>query len=256
MKNKRITKLLMLSMLLFLSDLAHSQSVTFSITTSSAGGSYSPSHVFAVWITNSSGTYINTLERKAVTRISSIPLWVSKATGGTTNTDGITGATINAFSTHTYTWNCKDKSGNIVPDGNYTFWVEYSDGTHKYATYVFTKGPNNQTVTTQTVVASNLKNGTLVYTAPVSAVQEADKSNSFNFYYDSKAGRLKIAYDEGLHPNPTINLYTLTGMSFPYYIISSGDGYIEIDTQHLKGNFILLFKDKKDQEYSKKLLFY
>ena len=88
----------------------------------------------AVWIEDSSGRYIKTLYRSAGGAINPFPARLLKweqATGKISDNqpDAYTGATYsggNAGSTYTFTWDCRNSYGSIVPDGEYVYKVETS----------------------------------------------------------------------------------------------------------------------------------
>ena len=139
-----------------------SGTVTFTVTTLPSGGEYSPKNVFAIWIKNSSGTFIRSMKVMAANRIQYLYQW--KQSSQLNKVDAITGATLNSHQTHSVTWNCKDLNGNTVPDGDYEFWVEFTekDGQGPYTHYTFTKGfsPVTQNYTDQT----GFQNVSLTYT--------------------------------------------------------------------------------------------
>lgn len=115
-------------------------SVTFTVTTVSEGGTYAPKNIVAIWIKSSSGSFIRSMKVMAATRIQYLYQW--KNSSSLNKTDAITGATLTSHQTHTITWNCKDLNGNTVPDGDYQFWIEYTDKDAQgpYTSYTFTKG--------------------------------------------------------------------------------------------------------------------
>ncbi len=98
--------------------------VTFKVTTLPAGGTYSPRHVFAIWI-EKDGIFVKT--RKAMANARKQYLYKWAASSNYNVTDAITGATLTSHQTHTVQWNCTNVSGNVVPDGIYTLWVEFTD---------------------------------------------------------------------------------------------------------------------------------
>lgn len=118
-------------------------SVTVAVTNS---GGYSPENVGAIWIANSSGTFVKTLERWAQSRISHLTLWNSatSAAGLSRNTvDAITSASLSSYKTHMVSWNCTDAKRAVVPDGAYRVYFETTDDnvTGPNAYVDFTKGP-------------------------------------------------------------------------------------------------------------------
>jgi hypothetical protein len=123
--------------------------VTFS--TSTYGGQYSPRHVLAAWIENSSGSFVKSLMVYAAARKSYLTYWNSNSSGITT--DATTGATLSSHSSHTCSWNGKNSSGTMVADGTYKLCVEYteSNSTGKFATFSFSKATTAQIGTTSSL---------------------------------------------------------------------------------------------------------
>ncbi len=86
----------------------------------------------AVWIEDSSGKYIKTLYRSVGGTINPFPVHLQKwekAAGKISDNqpDAYTGATYSggsSGSTYTFTWDCRNSFGSIVPDGEYVYKVE------------------------------------------------------------------------------------------------------------------------------------
>ncbi len=125
--------------------------VTFKVTTLPAGGTYSPRHVFAIWI-EKDGVFVKTRKAMANQRKQYLYKWAASSNYNVT--DAITGATLTSHQTHTVQWNCTNVSGNVVPDGAYTLVVEFTDkhAQGPFYTIQFNKGtqpvlitPPNQT---------------------------------------------------------------------------------------------------------------
>ena len=113
---------------------------------------YSPQNVGAIWIAQTSGTFIKTIQLWAKTRIDHLSLWNSatKAAGLSRNTvDAITGATEQSYGTHVVYWNFTDTTEKTVPDGAYRVYFETTDqNVPGPTTFVdFTKGPTAATFT-------------------------------------------------------------------------------------------------------------
>ena len=134
-------------------------------------------NVLAVWIENSSGTFIKTKYRfVSSTTKDHLPTWAVKSGGALTNattttcntTDAISGATCTstttttgttptgsirptAFGTKTITWDAKNvvgtTNGTVVADGDYKVWIESSwvdsgsNNHNELVSFTFTKGP-------------------------------------------------------------------------------------------------------------------
>ncbi len=130
-------------------------------------------NVYAVWIENSTGTFIKTKCRYTSTSTDDhLPTWASKsgcastsvATGSACNvTDALTGATRTAstsptaFGAKTVSWDGKNvvgtTNGTTVADGTYKVWVEssWNDGANnihnEINSFSFTKGTTATHVT-------------------------------------------------------------------------------------------------------------
>ena len=120
--------------------------VTFTFRTVSTGGPYAPRHVLAVWIEDAGG-FVKTRLLRATSKKQYLYTW--KTSSNYNVIDAVTGATMTSHQTHTVTWDCTDLDGNIIPDGDYDIWAEFTD---KHAqgplkTITFTKGPEPQTIT-------------------------------------------------------------------------------------------------------------
>jgi PKD repeat protein len=119
--------------------------LTFTVRTVTQNGTYAPKHVLAIWVEDADG-FVKT--RKAMANQRKQYLYTWHAASNYNVVDAITGPTLNSHQTHTVTWNCTDLAGDVVPDGDYTIWVEF---TEKHAqgplyTLTFTKGPNSQSI--------------------------------------------------------------------------------------------------------------
>jgi hypothetical protein len=120
------------------------------MSTTSSGG-YSPKHLVAIWIENSTGTFIKTkVKYSSSSNYDHLGNWTGKSAQNTV--DATTGATLNTHGTVTFTWNGTNVAGAQVADGIYKVWVEMawasSLTTGKTTTsFSFTKGtsPDHQT---------------------------------------------------------------------------------------------------------------
>jgi hypothetical protein len=93
-----------------------------------ASGSFAPANVGAIWIQDSQGKFVKTLEVWGSARLSNATAWET-ASGGNT-IDAVTGATLPAHGAHHVTWNCTDISENPVPDGDYAVSVTFAESTN------------------------------------------------------------------------------------------------------------------------------
>lgn len=114
--------------------------LTVDFTTKPFGGQYSPRNVGAVWIEDGSGAFVKTLELWAKKRSKYLVKWKAASAGNTV--DAVTGATRSSHGPHTDHWNGTDVNGNVVPDGPYHLYVEFTEqnGAGKWTVMDFEKG--------------------------------------------------------------------------------------------------------------------
>jgi hypothetical protein len=171
--------------------------LTFSFTTASSGG-YSPKHLVAVWIENSSNTFVKTkLKRSSNSNLSHLNLWTAKSQQNIV--DATTGATITTHGNITINWNGTNVAGTQVPDGNYTLWVEmaWSDNmmTGKTAqSFTFTKGTGIVHLTP--APSTNLSNITLDWIPGSTSSDEIPVESAVKVYPNPTTGQINIALPE------------------------------------------------------------
>lgn len=126
-------------------------SLDVSVTTTQPGGKYKPRNVGAIWIADSTGRFVKSLEVWGNRRLSHVTAWTAatKAAGVAGNkVDAVTSATLSAHRTHNVTWNCKDYAGKVAPDDTYRVYFELTDSNNSGPNHfeAFTKGPSATTV--------------------------------------------------------------------------------------------------------------
>jgi hypothetical protein len=126
-------------------------SLSVSVTTTAPGGKYRPRNVGAIWIADSSGRFVKSLDVWGNRRLSHVTAWTAatRAAGAAGNkVDAVSSATLTAHRAHNVNWNCQDYRGQVVPDGTYRVYFEVTDrsssGPNHFET--FTKGPMAATV--------------------------------------------------------------------------------------------------------------
>lgn len=120
--------------------------LSFTVRTVTANGNFSPRHVLAIWIEDLNG-FVKSRKVMANQRKQYLYTWVSSSNYNVV--DAITGATLNSHQTHTVTWDCTDLNGEIVPDGDYVVWAEFTEQHAQGPLFsaTFTKGPDTQVLT-------------------------------------------------------------------------------------------------------------
>jgi hypothetical protein len=194
---------------------ATAQSMSLSVTTKPYYGGYSPKHVLTCWITNSAGSYIYNVRRYGYNYLSSLTNWTALSSSSK-SADGTTAATLTSHGSLTFSWNCKNTSSVVVPDGTYYINIEFTEqeGTKQYVKYSFVKGASSISSSTPTVVTSNTYYATplLTYTAPAAALTTTQATN-FDFIYTNADRNLQLEYDATNHSNVMLQLVNLHGQT-------------------------------------------
>jgi hypothetical protein len=105
-----------------------SGTLSFNVTLTAHQGGYGAQHVVAIWVVDSTNTFVKTNLRMANashTIKNHLNTW--KASSNLNVVDAVTGATLTSYPTAiSITWDGTDINKNIVKDGNYTLWIEES----------------------------------------------------------------------------------------------------------------------------------
>lgn len=118
-------------------------------------------HYTVAWVTKADGTFIKTIWKQGESSFNDSEWrdhcrswWDAK--NGSTAFDGFSSATARSYnppnSPVIQVWNCRDASNNLVPDGDYKFWIQYAEnsGVGPVTTdgLLWTKSPGNGSITT------------------------------------------------------------------------------------------------------------
>lgn len=100
-----------------------------SFATTPLHGTYEPRNCGAVWIEDSNDRFVRTLEIWADERARTITLWYPRAChdDDLPSLDVVSTATLPTHQAHTASWDGKDLWGNLVPDGDYTLWLQVTE---------------------------------------------------------------------------------------------------------------------------------
>lgn len=96
-----------------------------SYSTESLGGRYSPKNIGAIWVTDSSGKLVKSLEVWARTRLRYLTTYASARASA--RPDVTATATLTNHKAHMASWDLKDITGAAVPSGKYTLHAEVTD---------------------------------------------------------------------------------------------------------------------------------
>jgi hypothetical protein len=256
MKTLALKKLLLGLIVASLSTgFAFAQSMSMSVTTKTYYGSYSPKHVLACWITNSSGTYVYAIKKYGYSYFSSLTNWTS-CSSSTKSMDGTTSATLGSHSALTFTWNCKNTSSVVVPDGTYYINIEFTEqeGTKQFVKYSFTKGTSTYT-SAPTVVTSNgyYTGPSVTFTAPTVGLTTTEVT-TFDFTYTPSDRSLQLEYDPANHSNVQLRLVNLKGQTV-YNTTLKGTGKESTQLPNCaSGIYLIRLTDKGGWSQTRKLL--
>ncbi len=117
-----------------------------SVTTTAPGGKYRPRNVGAIWIADSSGRFVKSLDVWGNRRLSHVTAWnaATKTAGAAGNkVDAVTSATLSTHRAHNVTWDCQDYKGEVMPDDTYRVYFEVTDSNESGPNHfeTFAKGP-------------------------------------------------------------------------------------------------------------------
>ena len=110
--------------------------LTGTISDYTGGSNNSTSHYAVAWVSKADGTFIKTLWKQGPDFSSKewgdhTPTY-NNARAGSTALDGFSGATATTYAAPAgnpvdVTWNCRDADGNMMPDGAYNFYIQYTE---------------------------------------------------------------------------------------------------------------------------------
>lgn len=189
--------------------------VTFTVLTVSNGATYSPKNVLAIWVKDAQGNFVISRKVMAAARKQHLVKW--NASSGNNSVGAITGATLPNHTTHTISWDCRDLSGNVVPDGTYEIWVEYtsrnsnSGGAAGPSTMVsFTKGLD--VVSMNVPDETYFKNMVLNYSPLNVGIDENIKQTlNFETFPNPFNDRLNVSFDLPQQQFVNISVYEMGG---------------------------------------------
>jgi VCBS repeat-containing protein len=162
-------KILTIAIIYLLFSVSVFAATEFNMTfdTSGLAGNASKPNVVAVWVTKSDGTFVKTIHRYANTRKSSLSTWIGAA--GSSDADAVMGPTRNNHfspSPMTVTWDLKDKSGVVVPDGNYLIKFECAEEVAGRKAHSFTFVKDSVAGTRTNAGTTWFKNISIAYAPP------------------------------------------------------------------------------------------
>ena len=241
------------------------QSMSFTVSTKNPNGSTGNPLVFALWITNSAGTYVKTINRQSKNYTADLTSWSSNS--GSKTSDGLTGASL---SSHNYqyssgsikripfTWDFKNYLGTLVADGSYYINIEFKEEStaRQYIRYPITKGGflSYTTAPSGTIIAgtaSCFTSPSLVYTAAAVALTPT-QATDFDYTYSNH--NLQLEFDASSHNNLVLQLVNLKGQTmFHSALKSSGKESVQLPN-FAPGIYLIRLTDKEGWNQTKKIV--
>ncbi|MEI6554064.1 MAG: T9SS type A sorting domain-containing protein [Paludibacter sp.] len=188
--------------------------LTFKVTTVS-GGSLSGAHIQAIWITNSTtnsaATFVKTLLAYTGGDKSHLSKFLAAAGSTPNTTDATTGATTSTYGAITKTWNATNTSRVVVPDGNYTVWVEVSDDpTEVSGSWTFAKGPT--AVNTTGTATTNLTTVSIAWAPVNTAINDVEMERYYSVYPNPAVSSIYVSGSDVKE----VEICSLSGQSLLY----------------------------------------
>ncbi len=210
--------------------------VTFSVRTVTSNGTYSPKNVLAIWVKDVQGNFVISRKVMAANRKMHLVQWV--ASSGNNVVNAVTGATLSSHQLHTINWDCRDQQGNLVPDGDYEIFVEFTErnsangGAAGPSTKVlFTKG--SQVVTLAPADQTNFKDIQLNYTPLNVGIEEfAAQSIRSTVFPNPFTDYVKVGFTLPAQSYIQVSVYDETGKRIKELVdgeLPIGEQFIEWD---------------------------
>jgi hypothetical protein len=215
MKIKRLHKWLIAALMispLFIANAMFAQTpgtLTFSLTTTEPSGGYTNKFVLAVWIRNSTGTFVKTKIKYANTRVQYLNVWVSNS--GSNVTDATTGVTRTAHQTFTVSWNGTNVSAAVVPDGDYQVWMQMADQNTNGPTNSVTFSKGTSTVHLTPANSGNFTNLVLDWVPTYTGIDDNQGKLNFSVSPNPVNSQSTISYSLDKSEDVTISLYDING---------------------------------------------
>jgi len=128
-------------------DLCTIETVKVAFETTDPGGKFGNRNVHVVWVEDSNGLFVKTLDLWGNKRAHNLTNWLKASGSKKGEIDGMTGATLKAYGRYESEWDMTDKQGNTVPDGEYRINLELTNGNAKEKKFnlaTFTINKNGQ----------------------------------------------------------------------------------------------------------------
>jgi len=256
LKNKNM-KIFLVSIVLFITALTGSLvagtetegTLTFTVRTVTAGGNFSPRHVLAIWIEDDNG-FVLTRLRNADKRRQYLYTWNTESAGNVT--DATTGATLTSHQTHTVSWDCMGLDGNLVPDGNYKVFVEFTEehAQGPLRMVPFIKGAEPVSLTPDD--DANFKDLVLEFQPATSTAMANHSLGSPQIYPNPTEGIVTVE-PAGAAEISSIKVFSVNG-ALIRSMSSAGKGAIQLNLSDLETGSYILQVESNQKSYRQKIV--
>jgi len=225
--------------------------MTFTVKTATADGKFSPRHVLAIWIEDAEG-FVITRKRRADKRKQYLYTWKSKSGGNVT--DATTGATLSSHQSHSISWNCKDVNGDLVPDGEYHVYIEFTEehAQGPMRKVSFTKGSEPVSLTPSD--DANFKDLSLQFEPAISSTVGIGGSgvNAQLIYPNPTNGMLTISLDKDAGVS-TIKIFGTNG-SMVYFKELEGISSHQVNMTNYESGPYIISVENPHRSYRQKIV--
>lgn len=186
--------------------------LTFSCNTYAPSANWGNKHVAAIWIQNNANpsVFVKT-KAKYGHEDDHLTSWL--AASGKNLVDAVTGATLSSYGTLSVEWNGTDVSGTVVPDGDYTIFIEMGWGRDKVAqhatsSFTFTKSGTAQQLSPNG--NNNYSSININWQPTATLISTIEEKGGIGVYPNPTTGSVQINIQKDLH-DVELSLADLSG---------------------------------------------
>ncbi|WP_340115031.1 T9SS type A sorting domain-containing protein [Maribellus mangrovi] len=225
----------------------------FSCLTNAPSGTWGNKHVAAIWIQNNANpsVFVKT-NAKYGHDDDHLTSWT--AISGKNLVDAVTGATLSTYDTLSIEWDGTNVSHEVVPDGDYTVYIEMGWGRdktaqHKTTGFSFTKGESVQQ--SNPAGNSNYSSVSVNWQPTATLVTSLEDKNGIGVFPNPSGGNVQLKFQQELK-NVELTVFDLAGKTFYREQVETVlPGQKALDLSGLPANMYLLSikSDKKFFNY-------
>lgn len=224
---------------LVLAFTVNAQNLTFNYTTKmlpyNKGYEFSPEHVFAIWVEDANGKFVNTIAMYGFIRNNYLETWHSKS-GGFTE-DGMTGATLTSHIPQSFEWNLKSYIGRPVANGEYKLCFEYTSRNAQGPIYRFPITITGENFTLTPTDKEYLTDISIAYNSGITSTAEVtDQQKYLKVTPNPVSNNSILTLVQPFASDVTIKLITVSGKELDQKQVSAQSGENSFQLEELFGS--------------------